>query len=199
MPTASTDVRGFAQVYDHHNPGGSAGPPLLLVHGWPETRRIWDRVVQPLADAGFEVIVPDLRGFGDSDVGPEGDPFGDVPSHSRDMHALVARPPRAQHVRRRRRGSRRTGDPGPVAALQGLRRAHGPVQLASAVPARFDGGHEDPTARRGGGLLHPPGTRSGWAARRSADARSAPALHRHVLHITILGHPARSRRRRSTT
>jgi pimeloyl-ACP methyl ester carboxylesterase len=43
--------------------------------------------VQPLADAGFEVIAPDLRGFGDSDVAPDG--FHDVPSHSRDMHALV--------------------------------------------------------------------------------------------------------------
>jgi pimeloyl-ACP methyl ester carboxylesterase len=61
--------------------------PLLLVHGWPETRRIWARNVEPLASAGFEVIAPDLRGFGDSDVAPDG--FGDVASHSRDLHALV--------------------------------------------------------------------------------------------------------------
>jgi pimeloyl-ACP methyl ester carboxylesterase len=60
---------------------------LLLVHGWPETKRIWWRVVEPLAVAGFEVIAPDLRGFGDSDVGPDG--YHDVPSHSRDLHALV--------------------------------------------------------------------------------------------------------------
>ena len=45
---------------------GIGGKPLLLVHGWPETKLIWERNVLPLAAAGFEVIVPDLRGFGDS-------------------------------------------------------------------------------------------------------------------------------------
>jgi pimeloyl-ACP methyl ester carboxylesterase len=80
-----TNVRGFAQAYVHENPGGAG--PLLLVHGWPETKRIWWRVIEPLAQAGFEVIVPDLRGFGDSDVAPDG--FHDVPSHARDLHALV--------------------------------------------------------------------------------------------------------------
>ncbi len=76
--------RGFRQVFVHE---GEGGVPLLLVHGWPETKRIWWRNVAALAEAGFEVIVPDLRGFGDSDVGPDG--FHDVPAHSRDLHALV--------------------------------------------------------------------------------------------------------------
>ena len=76
--------RGFRQAYVRENEGGV---PLLCVHGWPETKRIWWRVVEPLAAAGFEVIVPDLRGFGDSDLGPDG--FHDVPSHSRDLHDLV--------------------------------------------------------------------------------------------------------------
>jgi pimeloyl-ACP methyl ester carboxylesterase len=80
--------RGFRQAYVRVNPGGV---PLLCVHGWPETKRIWWRVIEPLAAAGFEVIVPDLRGFGDSDVGPDG--FHDVASHSRDLHALVTAPP----------------------------------------------------------------------------------------------------------
>ena len=83
FPTAATTVRGFRQVFVHD---GLGGVPLLLVHGWPETRRIWWRVVAPLVAAGFEVVAPDLRGFGDSDVAPDG--FGDVPSHSRDLHAL---------------------------------------------------------------------------------------------------------------
>ncbi len=63
------------------------GVPLVCVHGWPETKRIFWKVIEPMAAAGFEVIVPDLRGFGDSDVGPDG--FHDVASHSRDLHALV--------------------------------------------------------------------------------------------------------------
>lgn len=81
----TTDVRGFSQ--DFVRAGAGRGTPLLLVHGWPETSRIWWRNIAPLADAGFEVIVPDLRGFGRSAVGPDG--FQDVPSHSRDLHALV--------------------------------------------------------------------------------------------------------------
>jgi len=83
-PVATTDVRGFGQVFTHV---GGGGVPLLLVHGWPETRRIWWRTIGPFADAGFEVIAPDLRGFGDSDVAPDG--FHDVPAHSRDLHALA--------------------------------------------------------------------------------------------------------------
>ncbi len=84
FPEAATTVRGFRQVFTH---AGRGGVPLLLVHGWPETRRIWWRTIAPLVDAGFEVVAPDLRGFGDSDVGPDG--FHDVPSHSRDLHALL--------------------------------------------------------------------------------------------------------------
>ena len=66
---------------------GAGGVPLVCVHGWPETKRIFWRVIAPLADAGFEVIVPDLRGFGDSDVAPDG--FHDVAAHAADLHALV--------------------------------------------------------------------------------------------------------------
>jgi pimeloyl-ACP methyl ester carboxylesterase len=66
---------------------GTGGFPLLLLHGWPETKRIWWRNVEPLAAAGFEVIVPDLAGFGDS--GLADDDHYDVAAHARDMHALV--------------------------------------------------------------------------------------------------------------
>jgi pimeloyl-ACP methyl ester carboxylesterase len=66
---------------------GAGGFPLLLVHGWPETKRIWWRNVAPLAAAGFEVIVPDLRGFGDSGCAADG--HYDPAAHARDLHALV--------------------------------------------------------------------------------------------------------------
>jgi pimeloyl-ACP methyl ester carboxylesterase len=84
FPLAETRTRGFRQVYVR---AGEGGVPLLCVHGWPETKRVWWRVIEPLAAAGFEVIVPDLRGFGDSEPGPDG--YGDVPSHSRDLLALL--------------------------------------------------------------------------------------------------------------
>jgi len=67
---------------------GAGGFPLLLLHGWPETKRIWWRNVEPLAAAGFEVIVPDLAGFGDSSVAEDG--HYDVAAHARDIHALVS-------------------------------------------------------------------------------------------------------------
>jgi pimeloyl-ACP methyl ester carboxylesterase len=66
---------------------GEGGFPLLLVHGWPETLRIWWRNVAPLAEAGFEVIVPDLRGFGSSGLAPDG--HYDMAASARDLHALV--------------------------------------------------------------------------------------------------------------
>ena len=41
------------------------GPPLLLIHGHPQTLAIWHRVLPALA-ARFSVVMPDLRGYGDS-------------------------------------------------------------------------------------------------------------------------------------
>ncbi len=78
------DGRGFSQAYARE---GDGGVPLLCVHGWPESKRIFWRVIEPLAAAGFDVIVPDLRGFGDSDLGPDG--FHDVAAHVADLRALV--------------------------------------------------------------------------------------------------------------
>ena len=66
---------------------GAGGYPLLLVHGYPETKRIWWRNVRPLAQAGYEVIVPDLRGYGDSDLSPT-DAY-DLVLYARDLYALV--------------------------------------------------------------------------------------------------------------
>jgi len=66
---------------------GVGGDPLLLIHGYPETKRIWWRNIEPLVAAGFEVIVPDLRGHGDS--GFASDDTYDLVTYSRDLHALV--------------------------------------------------------------------------------------------------------------
>jgi pimeloyl-ACP methyl ester carboxylesterase len=42
------------------------GPPVLLLHGFPDSWRLWRHQISALADAGHRVIAPDLRGFGDS-------------------------------------------------------------------------------------------------------------------------------------
>jgi pimeloyl-ACP methyl ester carboxylesterase len=65
---------------------GIGGLPLVLIHGWPSTKRIFWRNIEPLAEAGFEVIVPDQRGFGDS---PKPSTYIDIAASSRDIHALV--------------------------------------------------------------------------------------------------------------
>ncbi|PLQ00253.1 alpha/beta fold hydrolase [Cupriavidus pauculus] len=43
------------------------GPPVLLLHGFPETSHSWRHQLAALSDAGFRAIAPDLRGFGLSD------------------------------------------------------------------------------------------------------------------------------------
>jgi pimeloyl-ACP methyl ester carboxylesterase len=40
------------------------GRPVVLLHGWPDSGRLWRHQVPALAGAGFQVIVPDLRGYG---------------------------------------------------------------------------------------------------------------------------------------
>jgi len=47
------------------------GPPVMLLHGFPDSGRLWRHQVPALAEAGFKVIVPDLRGYGRSDKPPE--------------------------------------------------------------------------------------------------------------------------------
>ena len=87
--TQFTSVRGFDQAYVLERGRGrqSSRVGLVCVHGWPETKRIFWKVIEPFADAGFDVIVPDLRGFGDSDLGPDG--LYDTPTHAADIRALV--------------------------------------------------------------------------------------------------------------
>lgn len=66
---------------------GVGGFPLVLIHGYPETKRIWWRNIDALVAAGFEVIVPDFRGHGDSDL--SADDTYDIVTYSRDLYALV--------------------------------------------------------------------------------------------------------------
>jgi len=62
-----------------------AGRPVVLVHGWTMSHQVWDRQVQHLARR-YRVILPDLRGHGDSDK-----PVGDYSParHAADLGALL--------------------------------------------------------------------------------------------------------------
>lgn len=58
------DVNGLHM----HVVSAGRGPPVLLLHGFPDTHVVWRKQVGPLADAGFRVIAPDLRGYGKTEA-----------------------------------------------------------------------------------------------------------------------------------
>lgn len=44
------------------------GPPVLLVHGFPDDHEVWEKQIPPLVAAGYRVIAPDTRGCGQSAI-----------------------------------------------------------------------------------------------------------------------------------
>lgn len=56
--------------------GRDDGKPVLLLHGFPDSGRVWRHQVPALVDGGFRVIVPDLRGYGASDKPNSVDAYG---------------------------------------------------------------------------------------------------------------------------
>jgi haloacetate dehalogenase len=51
---------------------GGAGPPVLLLHGYPQTHVMWHKIAARLAQQ-FTVVMTDLRGYGDSSKPPDGE------------------------------------------------------------------------------------------------------------------------------
>src|SRR5947207_14067934 len=60
---ARVDVGGVGIEYEVTGEGS----PVVLLHGFPDSGRLWRHQVPALAGAGFQVIVPDLRAYGRSD------------------------------------------------------------------------------------------------------------------------------------
>jgi haloacetate dehalogenase len=76
MPTPSIELAALFPGFEHRSIDvgdgvqiaatiGGSGPPLLLLHGHPQTRAIWHRVAPALAER-HTIVVADLRGYGDS-------------------------------------------------------------------------------------------------------------------------------------
>lgn len=87
------DVNGLAVHLLEAGFAAPARPLLLLLHGFPELAYSWRKVLVPLAEAGFHVVAPDLRGYGRT-TGWDGRYDGDVASfgmlnYVRDALALV--------------------------------------------------------------------------------------------------------------
>ncbi|PWU57059.1 alpha/beta hydrolase [Micromonospora globispora] len=64
---------------------GGSGPTLVLLHGYPQCWRMWRHLLPELART-YEVVAPDLRGFGDSDAPPDG---YDKKTVAADLHGLL--------------------------------------------------------------------------------------------------------------
>ncbi len=62
------------------------GQPVVLIHGWPLSHRMWERQINALVDAGYRCIAYDRRGFGDS-----GKPAGgyDYDTFASDLNDLI--------------------------------------------------------------------------------------------------------------
>lgn len=60
------------------------GPPVLLVHGHPRTGSTWHAVAPALVAAGYAVVVPDMRGYGQSSKAPV------EPDHAQQSKRAVA-------------------------------------------------------------------------------------------------------------
>ena len=79
---AVTALDGVHTVW--HLWGKSDRPTVVLLHGGSGSWTHWVRNIAPLMGAGFRVLVPDLPGFGDSDLPPG---CSDVPDLPRHLHA----------------------------------------------------------------------------------------------------------------
>jgi pimeloyl-ACP methyl ester carboxylesterase len=68
--SSAVDVDGVRIHY--FTAGPEDGPVLLLIHGYPQMAITWRKVVDPLVQAGFRLVMPDLRGAGGSARPPGG-------------------------------------------------------------------------------------------------------------------------------
>jgi pimeloyl-ACP methyl ester carboxylesterase len=59
------NVKDIQLAFDRRGKPGSA--PLVLLHGYPLDHHLWDKVA-PLLEDTFDLIIPDLRGFGESTI-----------------------------------------------------------------------------------------------------------------------------------
>lgn len=67
---------------------GSSGPLVLLAHGWPESWYNWRHQIPFLVEHGYRVVVPDMRGYGQSDK-PDAVKDYDIKTLCGDMAGIV--------------------------------------------------------------------------------------------------------------
>ena len=85
-----SDIPGFTQSFIEANGvrlsvhQGGEGPPLICLHGYPQNHMCWAKIAPDLA-RDFHVIIPDLRGYGDSNA-----PADDADHHTYSKREMAA-------------------------------------------------------------------------------------------------------------
>jgi pimeloyl-ACP methyl ester carboxylesterase len=68
IPGFTSEAANLSGVRIHYLLGGDpTGTPVLLWHGFLSTSQEWRKVMPALAEAGYSILIPDMRGYGDSD------------------------------------------------------------------------------------------------------------------------------------
>lgn len=75
------NTNGISLYYQDYG----AGQPIILIHGWPLSHRMWDLQIEALVDAGFRVIAYDRRGFGLSSKPYTGYDYNTLASDLKDL------------------------------------------------------------------------------------------------------------------
>jgi pimeloyl-ACP methyl ester carboxylesterase len=83
LATISTSSRYSVNGTEMHVVIAGSGPDVLLLHGFPDSHKLWRYQIPALVAGGFRVIAPDLRGYGFTDI-----PKGGVAAYRMDQ--LVA-------------------------------------------------------------------------------------------------------------
>lgn len=88
MSTLSTTSTPGTTI--HYEDQGGHGQPVILIHGWPLSHRMWESQVNALTDAGYRVVAYDRRGFGDSGRPVEGYGYDTFASDLNDLIRTLA-------------------------------------------------------------------------------------------------------------
>jgi pimeloyl-ACP methyl ester carboxylesterase len=81
----ASSVRTAALDCAYIERGPAHGPPVLLVHGFPDDARTWDAVAAALAGDGYRTIAPYVRGFGPTRLLPGAARTGEIAALARDV------------------------------------------------------------------------------------------------------------------
>ena len=76
---------GHTAVFTYLEAG--KGPLVLLLHGFPDNAHTWSNQIEPLADAGYRVVAPYLRGYPPTEIPADG--RYDLTALANDVHELI--------------------------------------------------------------------------------------------------------------